>query len=208
MSLIEFLSIFPCIWCLLYANESNDFCKKDKYLIINKIAALFHKQWQQVYRQQNPNIKTNFKKTLDKDFIDNIKMTIKFNNEQFKNVSNELYLYLSIDGKIGRSLTSPDTYYVDILNMDYSELPIDWQNENRATATAGFDIVIQTLQHGENIDTVIEELAGQIHELWISRNNSTINQELQKPYQELGDIEKEKDRNVIRIANQIIEQDC
>lgn len=92
---------------------------------------------------------------------------------------------------------------VDILNTAYADLPPKWQGENKAQAEAAISLV------AKNMDDVmgnIEGLAAQVHEQWLSRNSWAANGPLGVPYNELPEEEKQKDRDVITAAYEILSE--
>ena len=92
---------------------------------------------------------------------------------------------------------------VDILNTAYADLPPKWQGENKAQAEAAISLV------AKNMDDVmgnIEGLAAQVHEQWLSRNSWAANGPLGVPYNELPEEEKQKDRDVIVAAYEILSE--
>ena len=58
----------------------------------------------------------------------------------------------------------------------------------------------------ENKGADIDKLAAIVHEQWLERNGSWASDELKKPYAELPEIEKQKDRNVIEAAKKAIQR--
>jgi len=94
---------------------------------------------------------------------------------------------------------------IDILNTSYAELTPKWQAENKAQAQSAITLVAQNMDSAiENI----EELAAQVHDQWLSRNSWAIEQKspLAVPYSELPKEEKQKDKNVITAAHEILSQ--
>jgi hypothetical protein len=94
---------------------------------------------------------------------------------------------------------------IDILNTSYAELTPKWQAENKAQAQSAIGVV------SKNMDSAIEnieELSAQVHEQWLSRNSWAIEQKssLAVPYSELPEEEKQKDRDVITAAHEILSQ--
>lgn len=94
---------------------------------------------------------------------------------------------------------------IDILNTSYSDLTPKWQSENKAQAQSAIGLV------SKNMDSAIEnieELSAQVHEQWLSRNSWAIEQKspLAVPYSELPEEEKQKDRDVITAAHEILSQ--
>jgi hypothetical protein len=94
---------------------------------------------------------------------------------------------------------------IDILNTSYAELTPKWQAENKAQAQSAIGLVAKNMDSAiENI----EELAAQVHEQWLSRNPWAIEQKskLAVSYSELPEEEKQKDRDVITAAHEILSQ--
>jgi hypothetical protein len=94
---------------------------------------------------------------------------------------------------------------IDILNTPYSDLTPKWQSENKAQAESAIGLV------AKNMDSAIENiegLAAQVHEQWLSRNSWAIEQKspLAVPYSELPEEEKQKDRDVITAAYEILSE--
>ena len=92
---------------------------------------------------------------------------------------------------------------VDILNTSYSELPPKWQAENKAQAESAIKLVAQNMDSAMD---KIEELAAQVHEQWLSRNSWAKDGPLGVSYAELPEEEKQKDRDVIIAAHEILSQ--
>lgn len=94
---------------------------------------------------------------------------------------------------------------IDILNTSYADLTPKWQSENKAQAESAIGLVAKNMDGAlENI----EGLAAQVHEQWLSRNSWAIEQKspLAVPYSELPEEEKQKDRDVITAAYEILSQ--
>ena len=92
---------------------------------------------------------------------------------------------------------------VDILNTPYSELPPKWQGENKAQAEAAISLVANNMDDAMGN---IEGLAAQVHEQWLSRNSWAKDGPLGVPYSELPEEEKQKDRDVITSAYEILSE--
>ena len=92
---------------------------------------------------------------------------------------------------------------VDILNTSYSDLPPKWQAENKAQAESAIALVAKDL---EGAMGNIEGLAAEVHEQWLSRNSWAKDGPLGVPYSELPEEEKQKDRDVIAAAHEILSQ--
>ena len=92
---------------------------------------------------------------------------------------------------------------VDILNTSYSDLPAKWQAENKAQAESAIELVARNM---DSASMDIEGLAAQIHEQWLSRNSWAKDGPLGVPYNELPEEEKQKDRDVITAAQDILQE--
>ena len=92
---------------------------------------------------------------------------------------------------------------VDILNTSYSDLPPKWQAENKAQAESAIGLVAKNM---DNAMMDIEGLSAQVHEQWLSRNSWAKDGPLGVPYSELPEEEKQKDRDVITSAHEILSQ--
>ncbi len=92
---------------------------------------------------------------------------------------------------------------VDILNTPFEQLPPKWQAENNAQAASAIMLVANDL---EGAMGNIEGLAAKVHEQWLSRNSWAANGPLGAPYNELPEEEKQKDRDVIVAAYEILSE--
>ena len=92
---------------------------------------------------------------------------------------------------------------VDILNTSYAELPAKWQAENKAQAESAISLVAKDMSGA--MDN-LENLAAQVHEQWLSRNSWAKDGPLRVSYSELPEEEKQKDRDVITSAHEILTQ--
>ena len=92
---------------------------------------------------------------------------------------------------------------VDILNTSYSDLPPKWQAENKSQAESAISLVAKNM---ENAMGNIDGLASEVHEQWLSRNSWAKDGPLGVPYSELPEEEKQKDRDVITAAHEILSQ--
>lgn len=94
------------------------------------------------------------------------------------------------------------TDQVDIANTDYKRLPRDWQKENRDSA----DVAVRLLRDGERrgadlrSEKFMEEAGEEVHKAWLRRNGEWAPAEQKLPYRQLSELEKEKDREVVRAA--------
>lgn len=92
---------------------------------------------------------------------------------------------------------------VDILNTSYDQLPPKWQAENKAQAESAISLVAKDM---EGAMGNIEGLAAQVHEQWLSRNSWAKDGPLGVPYNELPEEEKQKDRDVVQAAYEILSE--
>ena len=89
---------------------------------------------------------------------------------------------------------------LDIAATAYAELPSDWQTENKLGAEVVVDAVLQAVAAGTELsDSFIEAAAAPTHAKWVERNDWA-SEELKRPYAELPETEKEKDRVFVRRA--------
>lgn len=96
---------------------------------------------------------------------------------------------------------------VDIANTSYGDLPSDWQAENKASAEVAIDAVLKTEKAGEPLnDAFVEKAASDIHDAWLARPNNAYAKggDLDKPFAELPEAEKEKDRIFVKRAIEIV----
>lgn len=93
---------------------------------------------------------------------------------------------------------------VDIANTPYGGLPSEWQGENKISAEVAVGEVEKAIEAGAPLDDAFIETASSIlHDKWLERNGGWAPPEQNKPYAELSEEEKEKDRVIIRKAVEI-----
>lgn len=93
---------------------------------------------------------------------------------------------------------------VDIANTDYANLPEDWKGENKISAEVAMDEIYKAIENGQELNAdLIEQASEVIHIKWLERNGSWAPVEQNKPYAELSEEEKEKDRVIIKRAIEI-----
>lgn len=98
----------------------------------------------------------------------------------------------------------------DIANTEFKDLDPYWQAENLAAADVAVGEVSKTMEKGAALDDkFIEEASAVVHEKWLERNQWVLdpqygNPDQAKPYAELSENEKEKDRVQIRQAIEIM----
>lgn len=99
------------------------------------------------------------------------------------------------------------TDQVDIANTRYKDLPADWQKENKESATVAVRLVDDASRRGVDLkgEEFMESASERVHDAWLRRNGEWAPPEQKLPYQELSQVEKEKDRVVVREA--LAEQD-
>jgi len=169
-------------------------------LFVHKVASKFHDDWRELFHQQNPTDRNRFKLTTD---------THRYNSSYF------IYPMILTVGscfvhrnlKVARNRWNSSLVYVDILNMNYDELPDDWARENRATAQVACQQILFAVKKKRIFDrNLIEQFSKEIHRQWIKRNQFRTNKDLLLAYENLPDIEKEKDQRAILIACQLFNQ--
>ena len=168
---------------------------KDQFRrFVTSAASTYHKNWRQDFHNKHPLVKNRFKLTK---------------NGSHYNSSDFIYPMILTVGsclvhrnlKVARARYNSSLTYVDILNMDFNELPEDWTYENLATARIACEEVLQNVRHKRLFNrNLIEKLSEKIHNAWIKRNENRTKEELLVPYEYLPDIEKDKDRKAVLIA--------
>jgi hypothetical protein len=92
------------------------------------------------------------------------------------------------------------TDQVDIAGLTFSELPSDWQEENRLNAEVAVDLVLGQVEDSLGLGSqFIEKASAKVHVEWLKRNPWAPEAQ-KKTYAELEEAEKEKDRFVVRAA--------
>lgn len=91
---------------------------------------------------------------------------------------------------------------LDIANTRYRDLPADWQKENKESATVAVRLVADARKRGVDLDSekFTEDASERVHDAWLQRNGAWAPPEQQLPYRRLSEVEKEKDRVVVRAA--------
>lgn len=93
---------------------------------------------------------------------------------------------------------------VDIANTSYEGLPSDWQGENKMSAEVAVTEVEKAIEAGMPLDeSFIEAASSTLHDKWLERNGNRAPSEQKKPYSELSEEEKEKDRVIIKKAVEV-----
>lgn len=161
---------------------------------VQNVASTFHENWRRHFLHEHPFVRNRFKLTTDgnhynsSDFIYPMILTV-----------GSCLVHRNL--KVARDRFNSSITYVDILNMKYDELPKDWASENRATAYIACRQVLRGVrQKREFNEDFIEDISEIIHIEWIKRNEHRTIQQLTVSYQDLPDVEKDKDRRAILIA--------
>lgn len=93
---------------------------------------------------------------------------------------------------------------VDIANTPYEGLPSEWQGENKISAEIAVTEVEKAIEAGMPLDeSFVETASSTLHDKWLERNGSWAPPEQNKPYTELSEEEREKDRVIIRKAVEV-----
>ncbi|MFA6273897.1 MAG: hypothetical protein WC662_01940 [Candidatus Paceibacterota bacterium] len=93
---------------------------------------------------------------------------------------------------------------VDIANTDFDNLPEDWKGENKISADIAMDEIFKAKAEGDIFDRdFIEYTSAIIHTKWLERNSGWASEEQKKPYSDLSEEEKEKDRAIVRKAIEV-----
>ncbi|MEV0147640.1 MULTISPECIES: hypothetical protein [unclassified Nonomuraea] len=98
------------------------------------------------------------------------------------------------------------TDQVDIANTRYDDLPPDWQKENRDSATVAVNAVDRARRNGVDLRSpdFMEDASEHVHDMWLQRNNDWAPPEQRLKYGDLSEVEKEKDRVVVREALDVL----
>jgi hypothetical protein len=186
---------------LLFGNNVELILLKDHFrLFVQSVATIFHSNWRENFLAKNPFVKNRFKLT---------------HNGNHYNPSDFIYPMILTVGsclvhrnlKVARNRFNSSLIYVDILNMEYNELPSDWAYENRATAQIACSYVLGGLRRKRLFNqNFIDEIAEIIHIQWMIRNKHHASKELMVPYANLTEIEKDKDRKAVLIACRVFNE--
>ncbi len=97
---------------------------------------------------------------------------------------------------------------VNIAGLAHKDLPPEHRKENDASAAIAVDAILRACRNGVPLDeSFIEKAAEEEHTAWLERNGSWASEIQKKPYAELPESEKEKDRRFISEAIEIFRQD-
>ena len=157
--------------------------------VLDLASNLHNKQWKETFKKQNPEATTRIK----------VNVLGKWKNypQDLEKVSEEEKIEME---KIIAGNQTFDTPGVceDILNTPFELLSGKWQAENIGAARFALELVTKATE-----SDALESLAEKIHQNW-SVNNSW--DDLSKiPYNELPEMEKEKDRQQIIWARDLLQ---
>ena len=100
------------------------------------------------------------------------------------------------------------SHWIDI-DQPYFYLPLRWQAENRVAAIDCVKLICEVQREGTSRMFDIEFLSSRVHEHWVARQDRdsegklsawVLEQGLEKPYEYLPEVEKQKDRDVVEIV--------
>lgn len=194
----EMLSVWTtsCGVCLFlsFAQLVSSSARKDFHSYVNQVARTFHSDWRENFLRDNPSAKNRFKLTKARtnysstDFVYPMILTV-----------GSTLVHRNL--KVARLRSNSSLIFVDILNLDYGDLPLDWTEENRATARLACRQVLNNARKKRVFDDeLIETLAEKIHLFWMKRNSHRARKELLIPYAHLSPMEKDKDRRAVLLA--------
>ena len=163
-------------------------------IFVKNVASTFHDNWRRHFLGEHPHDKNRFKLTHygshynSSDFIYPMILTV-----------GSCFVHRNL--KVARNRYNSSITYIDILNMNFDELPDDWAHENRATARVACTQVLYGIRRKRIFSGhYIERISAIVHNAWIKRNYHRAKKELLVPYENLSEHEKEKDRRAILIA--------
>jgi len=96
------------------------------------------------------------------------------------------------------------TDQVDIANSTYLDLPSDWQAENKAAAGVVVDVMHEYSGNVDLSDKKTRTTVGdRVHTAWLSRNEWAKDGELDVPFDELSQVEQDKDIDQVVVAQRV-----
>lgn len=134
------------------------------------LAIIFHREWRKTRRKDGA-IEPSWKVVKDKHFIATYQHSDPLPSVLRKN-----------NGKLE----------IDIANIPFENLSLDWQEENYAAAGVCQDLVL----HKYNLETA----GAIIHKRWLKRNEWAKGGELDVPFEQLSDDQKQKHVLQFKIA--------
>lgn len=193
-----FISILIILISIAYVELTS--VKSQFRQFVTNVASQFHADWRQNFLKENPHSKHRFKLTVH----GNMYNSSDFIYPMILNIGSCL---IHRNLKVARDRYNASLTYVDILNMNYSELPEDWAYENRATAFVACRQVLFGIRQKRLFNRdFIEETADKVHQDWVKRNSQRASKEMLIPYSYLSETEKNKDRKAIIIACRVFNE--
>jgi hypothetical protein len=92
----------------------------------------------------------------------------------------------------------------DIANLDYDDLPEQFRYENFESAKSAEDALNLGMKKGLRAEDLLEFSSDEVHEAWLSRNASWAPAEQNVPYSQLSEMEKDKDRLIVRLMAELM----
>ena len=163
-------------------STEEDFAEQEK--LIESMASSLHEDWRAPRRiKDTEKFEPRWKSPKNPDFEEQWLQRLN-SGEERENIRIQ-------DGKVE----------IDIANTPYGELTDAWKEENRVSAEIAIGEVMRAIKEGRKLDgEFIEEASSFIHDKWLERNRDWAPPEQNKPYPELSEEEKEKDRLYVRRA--------
>ncbi|CEP14913.1 hypothetical protein [Parasitella parasitica] len=175
-------------------------------LILFEVAGKMHSAW-----QETSGYKSREKKTTDNRWI---AKKIGINPDTCDSWEEKVKEVIHKEERPINEANVSKYDVVDIQNTAFNDLPSDWQKENLESAE---NVIRSVLSFGKEFDFTkdidpesdkdadIEALANMVHEAWMSRNKKEEwNMDQHKPYADLTDLDKFKDRNPICVASKAL----
>ncbi|CAF1358611.1 unnamed protein product [Rotaria sp. Silwood1] len=163
-------------------------------IFVRNVASTFHANWCQHFLSEHPSIRNRFKLTISgthynsSDFIYPMILTV-----------GSCLVHRNL--KVARARYNSSITYIDILNMDYDELPPDWTSENNDNAQIACRLVLKGVRQKRIFNrNFIEATSEKVHQAWVKRNAHRTTNKLILTYKNLSENEKDKDRRAILIA--------
>ncbi|MEO0725422.1 MAG: hypothetical protein AAFZ63_12820 [Bacteroidota bacterium] len=104
-------------------------------------------------------------------------------------------------------INSNNTDQVDIANTSFTDLPMDWQEENLAASTVAMTEVFSAYERGVKLNTVfIEKASEKVHIEWLTRNSEWAQDNQKLPYAQLTEEEQDKDRLQVLMAIEVFQK--
>jgi len=107
-----------------------------------------------------------------------------------------------VDGTLEPRIKLVDGVEYDIANLPFEKLPPKFQEANLQAARHALCHIEQTHSQGAEVasDDWLELAAAEQHADWMNQNSWCTDPNLMCPYNQLAEAEKQKDRDVVRIA--------